>query len=225
MGVSSVQLPRLPRRVSVRPQGRSSLFSSTWGKSQRMLKEVVIAAWLGKRISKLITVRTMPSYVKRQTLVFDLHKGIWHVFIHLRKNEVMLRLLIRAQVLRFWSAGCLHALRVVFQQLWWWFAFWWTLLSQPGECLSVPGMMLLQNVIDVIWYHDSFCKIHLISFCFWDWLEPFIIAFPFCYPGQKSKDGSRQLMCCLLRALEFDFSPGNRSCLKCYCSNLETSLD
>ena len=81
-----------------------------------------------------------------------------------------------------WSAGCLHALCVVFKQLWWWLAFWWTLISQPGECISVPGMMLLQNVINFIWYHDSFCKIHLISFCLWDWLEPSITAFPLWLP-------------------------------------------
>lgn len=101
MRVLSVQFPRLSRHVSVRPWGRSSLLSSTLGKSQRMLKEVVISVWLGKPISKLITEQTMFSYVKSQSLLFNLHKDIWHFFSHLRKNEVMLMLHRYTQVLSF----------------------------------------------------------------------------------------------------------------------------
>lgn len=108
--------------------------------------------------------------------------------------------------LNSWSAGCLHALPVIFKQLWWQLALHILMdihFAQPGEYISMPGKMPLWNLNNCILYHDSFSWfILLVSSTAIEW-NLLLLLFLSSYTGQKSKDSSGQLMCHLLIALDF----------------------
>lgn len=193
---SLVQLPRLPRCVSKTEEAGCFFY---WEKISQNAGGSSLSVWVDKILSKMIKYQAIPSYVKRQTSLFNQHNSIQHFLSSLRKkwgHAAVVHIHKFLVSLNSWSAECLHALPVIFNQLWWQLGLH-ILMDIPShshvntsQCLARCHCEIFNNCI---WYHDSFSWFILLASTAIEW-NFLLLLFLSSYTAQKNKDSSGKPM-------------------------------